>query len=141
MGSAWKGGLRIHGYKVVRGKGKVYEHRDEWEKHNGPIPPNHVVHHINGNRADNRIENLQLMSKAEHQRHHAKEISEGKLKSDKSFKPKGELHHMAKFSNALVLQIRKRLANGERGTDLAKEFNVCQSAISKLKHRTRWAHI
>lgn len=36
------------------------EHRVVWERANGPIPPNHTIHHINANRADNRLENLQL---------------------------------------------------------------------------------
>lgn len=46
-------------------------HRMVWEAHNGPVPAGYEVHHINGNRADNDIGNLQLMKESDHQRYHA----------------------------------------------------------------------
>ena len=46
------------------------EHRVVWEKAHGPIPPGMVVHHKNHDKRDNRLENLELMSRAEHARHH-----------------------------------------------------------------------
>lgn len=45
-------------------------HRVVWEAHNGNIPADCDVHHINGDRADNDIENLQLLPRAEHHREH-----------------------------------------------------------------------
>lgn len=35
-----------------------------------PLKKGEVVHHKNGNRQDNRPENLQVMSKTDHDRHH-----------------------------------------------------------------------
>jgi hypothetical protein len=42
------------------GRGWMLEHRAAWIDNHGPIPPGAVIHHINGKRDDNRIENLQL---------------------------------------------------------------------------------
>lgn len=51
-------------------KYRAYEHRLVWEKHCGPIPAGYIVHHINGDMSDNRLENLELMSHAEHNSRH-----------------------------------------------------------------------
>ncbi len=33
-----------------------------------------IIHHINGNCSDDRVENLQIMTRAEHLNHHRKEV-------------------------------------------------------------------
>lgn len=42
------------------------KHRVEWEKHHGPIPKGHIVIFIDGNPLHWQIENLQMISRAEH---------------------------------------------------------------------------
>ena len=48
-------------------------HRYVWEKEVGSIPKGFHVHHINGNKADNRIENLSIMTAKGHERLHGQE--------------------------------------------------------------------
>lgn len=62
--------VRPGGYILVyMGKGQyVRRNRLVWETANGPIPEGCEIHHLNGIKDDDRIENLACLSKAGHAR-------------------------------------------------------------------------
>ena len=62
--------LRNNGYYARTNGQRSQLHRDTWEYYNGEIPRDYDIHHINGDRRDNRIENLECILKAEHTRQH-----------------------------------------------------------------------
>jgi len=66
---SWKGGRNKdkRGYIVIVIKQKRYfEHRIVWEKAHGKIPQGFIIHHLNGIRDDNRLENLTAIPRARH---------------------------------------------------------------------------
>lgn len=55
-------------YRATDRKGTHLLHRFVWETERGPIPPGFDVHHIDEDKTNNIITNLECLSKAEHTR-------------------------------------------------------------------------
>lgn len=65
-----RGSITPFGYRRItcRDRKKRFEHVIVWERHHGPVPPGMELHHVNGDKLDNRIENLMLVNHLEHKR-------------------------------------------------------------------------
>ena len=73
-----KKALKKGGYATVTVGGiQYFEHRLIMQLHlNRPLLKSEIVHHINGNKLDNRIENLQLTNRSDHTKIHINENPE-----------------------------------------------------------------
>jgi hypothetical protein len=87
---------------------------------------NQIVHHKNEDLTDYSPENLQIMTRAEHNRHHVKTRAV----------PRGIEHTSSKLSEKDVIEIYKsKLAN----VHLAEFFRVTPQSIGQIKNGKKWA--
>lgn len=126
-----------HGYENVilfhdgRKKGMLV-HRLVYAAHVGPVPPRMDINHINGVKTDNRVGNLEVLTRKENMAH-AVRIG--------IYSSKGEAHGGARLTDAGVLDILARRAKGERVKDIASIYGVRPSHVGSVLHGRAWRHV
>lgn len=92
------------------------------------------VNHKNGNRADNRIENLEWVTPRENVLYSFRVLKRVPLRGDKV--------GGAKFTDEKVRHIRRAYAaGGITQEQLAAQFGVMRRTIGKIVNRERWKHV
>ena len=89
------------------------------------------IDHINGNNTDNRVENLEYVTKSENCRRACNEQLLRNLKR--------ENHNRAKLNQNKVIEIKLLLKKGIKNKEIAKQFNVDATLISHIKRGAKWA--
>lgn len=56
-------------------------HRYVWEKHHGEIPKGYDIHHVDKDKSNNEISNLQLISRKDHMKLHGEMLTEEERQS------------------------------------------------------------
>lgn len=112
------------------GRVKARVHRLMLESFVGPGPAGLETRHLNGNRADNRLENLRYGTRKEN-------ALDCVLHGTQ---PRGNNHGRAKLNVASVIQIRK-LLNTKTNHEIALLFGVSKAAIRLIRTGENWAHL
>jgi hypothetical protein len=129
-------GRTVFGYTRVKlskqgVKKEIYVHQLVARAFLPAIEGKPFINHKDGNKLNNRVENLEWVNTQENNQH----------AYDVGLKRRGETHHQSKLSAEEVRQIKIRLANGEKVSELAADFNVCHATVWQIQKGNNWKHI
>lgn len=92
-----------------------------------PIPIGYVINHIDGNKTNNSLNNLEAVTELQNHAH------------SKEFRVrKGKDVNTSKLSEKEVAEIRKSKAST---SELMKRYPVCRSTVNRVRARKSWNHI
>lgn len=128
----YTGHLNRNGYGqiTVQGKGMT-AHRLAYETHCGPLTPGAVVCHTCDNPPCINPDHLYAGTHADNGR-------DKRVRRRSTF---GERNAAHRLTEQQVLDIDRRIREGEAQRDLATEYGVGQSTVSRIKRRESWAYL
>jgi hypothetical protein len=123
-------------YKAIKVNGiKKDEHRHIMEVHLGRrLASNEVVHHKDGNKRNNNLSNLEVMSLSEHSRMHMtgstlKPETIEKIRVANKLNCKGN----PKLTDDQVVKVKILLRNGLACAAIGRLFSIHRTTISNIK--------
>ena len=123
-----KGYIRLNAnYKKKRVQ--LFAHRMIWIYFNGEISKGLEINHKNGIKNDNKLSNLELVTKSENVKHSFDVLRRIPMRGEKN----------SKLKEKQVLEIRKMLEKGLNQEYIAKIFRISRESISAIKNNRNWA--
>lgn len=131
--------LSAYGYRFIflwkKGiEDSFYVHRLVLAAFIGPRPDGLEVNHKNGNKSDNRLENLEYVTRHQNEMHSLYVL--GNITKIRH----GEMHKDAKLTETKVREIRAQI--GKVGVrELGRRYGVDQRVIRDIRDRKTWKHV
>lgn len=134
---------KSNGYKEVclyfeAQKGKsMYVHRLVIESFLGEIPRGLQVNHIDGDKSNNRLDNLEIVTNRENSLHSYH------ILGNPAPVCRGQYHPNTKLTDEDVIRIRKNYKKGESNSSLYEEYSdkVSLSSFRKILYGATWKHL
>lgn len=99
----------------------------------GEIPKGMVVNHKDGDKHNNKLSNLEIVTPSENTKH--------ALENGLFTAAKGVRTGKAKLTESQVLEVYKLLKDGVSNDEIARRFNINFRSVPQIKKGRRWAHL
>lgn len=116
------------GYRrITFSRKKIQVHRLVWAVYGDKkLTPKLVINHKNGNKIDNSIDNLELVTQSDNIKHRFRVLKYPAVKGHK------------KIDDSIAEQIRSLRKSGWKYSELCKKFKLCKSSISYIINKKTW---
>lgn len=136
VGGRWAGKplgrVGSHGYMVSTHKGRAFLlHRVVWEACVGPIPPRMVINHKNGNKLDNRLTNLEVVTSSQNNQH----ACDTGLKVCRGVT--GPRNWNYRVTPEMKVDVLRRLGQGETMAAIARTYGLSPQTVRRVRDGLR----
>lgn len=108
-------------------------HRFIWECHNGVITGNKVINHIDGDKTNNSLRNLELITQKENMQH--------AIALGLQVVPRGEDSPKATITEKTAKSIIRAIMGNKLDTVIAREHSVNCSVVTHIRNKDCWEHL
>lgn len=108
-------------------------HRIVIETFIGEIPKDREVNHIDHIKSNNRLNNLEIVTRSENQK---KSYLAGK-----SIAKKGEENSQTQLTNLDVIDMYSMIKNGKTNLEISEKYHLHDRYVSLVRHGKRWTHL
>ena len=128
------GSKNEYGYgRIHQNKKLVFVHRAVYEKVHGEIPKGMVIMHSCDNPSCINIHHLSANNQSEN----IKDM----YSKGRGLNLAGSKHGMSKINETDVINIKKRLSDGDTCVAISKDYGVSEGTIRNIKKGRNWTHV